>query len=437
MNTKKGALSEPLFPFGDVTSKRSDLMRTLNVNQISPNVNNTFVPSATLQPVADGIDSNFIVEMRGTLTRNKNKNCDLFYFRGGKVARKRDQDDSTKFGFVRPFPRIKKKGEFLKDEDGNFAVNPVWVKAVSKPAAPNPELAAIAGAWAAATAEQKAEWAALPQFAAILPQLKQDPIYQDFCFRSYLKELGFEHDQAINRVAFTFTVPQKFHDRIEEIQEMVNEKQEGEHYSFVLRFDIRHMNMAVDLKEEYVVEEDGEKVLFKQIPIIPTYIGWVEGLTLDENTKFVDPEQAGSAFNKACQSASDKAQYISIDTMRSESARIAESIGTGKKAHLPLRDAIFEAAMAKDEAKLQTAAEALRLIEERGANPKVGKGYTDSILKAAHEKLLVSMGEQEVGEPAPGTTPKKHRSIEFEVVDEDEEPQTAFNRKELETLLGD
>lgn len=387
-------------------------------------INNLPAISADVKPVAaipsvssqadSGIHNNYTVEIRGTLTKVKKANQDRFAFYNGKVAAR--YDGSGYFGIAIPFPSS------INEEGGRVYGDPMWIKHVSKPAEKeaDPNLTLLAGMLATASAEQKAQLMQTPQFAGLLDLLNPQLQYTDFCLETVLAKLGITHKQ----VKLSFTVPQKFNMVIDEIIELMKNKDKGTNYSFVIRFDLSQMNLAIAPKEQY--ESEGE--LYKQISIVPTYIGYVEGVTQTQTVRHADPELVGAGLQAGIKVAEKKPKYVSISDMRAESKAIAASIGTGKKGHHTVKNQIFAAIEAGDEDLLQVLVEALKSVE--GTNPHVPVGYTDDLVQTAKRKK-----EQGTIQVKPNKPTKKEKQVE-ETKASPAEAGTALDLDELDAILN-
>lgn len=353
------------------------------------NINNT---SAVEVPtvITDGIQGTTTLELRATLKKAAGTNQRVFVFHGGHVTARKD--GSSCFGSFRPTPWMKKNGEFVI-EDGSHKKSTVWARNVWKE---TPDLdmdtAAIVGALQTN-----------PQLVAVFPQyahlLKGGLKYGDNNpLPDYLLSLFGTKEGYLPNIQFTFSIPSKFAEMVEEIRELLADKEPGENYSFVVRFDATKLNVASEIEEEYT--EDAGWI--KKVPIYPTYIGWIEGTSNEDSAKFIDPEQAATAFQQSCNTASTKPKYKSVEDLKNESAAIAEKlkgVKKGKKGHESVLQQLFNAvdkvqnnrkgstAWKEGVREIQEAKELLQAIEDRGENSRVQPGYTEQVVNKALKEI--------------------------------------------------
>ncbi len=368
-----------------------------------------------------GINSNSTLEFRATLAANNNGNQVQFYFHGGRIT-------LGKFGYFgefRPLPyqyEVKQGVKTLKVDDNNQPiVGNTWCQHVSLQKF---ELSAQESAMVAAIK-------AKPETKAVfLPMLSQEAIaslenngvcYEEFDWTELLMSL-FGHTS----VKFNFTVPQQFVSLIEDIKETVKSKEQGQNYSLVLRFDLEDLRAQGELKSEH-----NSELLRKDVTIIPSYIGIIEGVTKVQmqKTGLINPENIAGALAKAKLAKANKVAnpYLTTEYLASQAAKVQERlayIGTGKKAHQPIVASIYEAAKVGDTVKVQEEIQLLTAIAERGANRQVDAAYV-AIVQAKAQEQSQQEQKQEV------------TTITSSVIEESEEVFESLSEDALGDLFDD
>lgn len=347
----------------------------------------TAVASNQIQ-IEDGLVSDRVLEIRGTLKVAPGDNNRQFYFHGGHVT---VRDKGGFFGALRPFPWLKNKEGWILNPDGTHKTGKLWCQRVTKGSAvvlsPQDKLMLAAIQNSPEQLEVLKPLLSLEVLAALNPQLQ----YEEFNLDGYLENiLGHKN------VQLTFSIPQQWDYLINNIKETLADKEEGQSFSFVLRFDSRRLNLAKDIEQEYQSEE------FRQdIPIYPTYFAMIPGSTWEDDTsKYVDPEIADEAWELGL--VSKEVIYISRETLAARAEIIKTRInntGTGKKDHTSILTDIFTAVeILKTERKgskpyktallkFEEAKLVLLGIEERGQNKGVPAGYTEKLVNKANSEL--------------------------------------------------
>lgn len=188
-----------------------------------------------------------------------------------------------------------------------------------------------------------------PLHAQLVQVTESGITYKNFDLQKFLIA-----SQGIGNVEFKFTLTDSQRDIVQDVIEEDN-------LSMVVRFDYTQMSLC-EVTEDF---SDGEAV--RVIYLRPTYVGFVEGATLSDNSeRRVDPAHLAAAMDYAM--AAPKPKYRDAALLEAEAMKVAK-VGTGKKAHFELKARLASSAPYSKE--WNEAQSILMMVAIRGKNPKV------------------------------------------------------------------